>query len=791
MIRHYFLTAWRNLARNKAFSAINIFGLALGLACSLLLFLWALDERSMDSFHTNQKDLYTVYERVFEEGNVQAGPWTPGLLARELKRKIPEIKYATGYFQRDGEEAVLSVGLKDLSLAGAYADSDFFKMFSYPLLEGTPATALSRPDDIALSRNTAESLFGTTSAAYGKAVRVNQGREFRVAAIYEDLTPQSSRQFAFLLNYPTILTNVSWLNEWIYRSPHTYIQLQPNANPARVEAKIKNFITPYLRDDGKGYHLELGLQPYAAMYLNSNYKNGYPEGGRIEYVRLFTLVAVFILLIACINFMNLATARAVKRAKEVGIRKAVGALRLPLITQFLGEAMLLTFFAVATALLLVLLLLPAFNNLTEKHIVLPWRTPAFWLDIVSLWMVTGFVAGSYPALFLSSLRPVKVLKGILKFSPNAVFFRKGLVIFQFVLSIVLITGTIVIAQQIRYVRNKNLGYDKDNLVYIPFQGDLVGKYETFKQELSRLPGIAAVTRSTNAPSHIGTHFYDLDWEGKDPAARVVGIHNGIGYDYLDMMKIPVLEGRGFSRNYPTDSSTVLINETAAKLIGYKDPIGKWITFFQQRKTIIGVVKDFHLRSLHDPIQPLVLYLAENTDWGNTLVKIEPGRTPQALAGMEKLFKQLEPGFPFRYYFSDEQYQRLYASEQTVSRISDLFSFLAITISCLGLLGLTMFTVEQRRKEIGVRKVIGARVTDIVALLSTDIIRLVLAAALVATPLAWFLMDKWLQGFAYRITINAWIFLAAALAALFIALLTISYQAVRAALANPVNSLRSE
>ena len=791
MLRHYLLTAWRNLLRNKAFSAINIFGLALGLACSLLLFLWALDERSMDGFHANQKDLYDVYERVFEEGKVQAGPLTPGLLARELKRKVPEIKYATGFFLRNGREDLLSVGLKNLSLAGAYADSDFFKMFSYPLLEGTAASALAAPNDIALSRNTAESLFGSANAAFGKAVRVNQGREFRVTAVYENLSPQSSRPFAFLLNYPTLLSDIDWLKEFIYREPHTYIQLQPNADPARVEAKIKDFITPYLRDDGKGYRTELGLQPYSSMYLNSNYKNGYPQGGRIEYVRLFTVVAVFILLIACINFMNLATARAVKRAKEVGIRKAAGALRFPLISQFLGEAMLLTCFAVAAALVLVLLLLPAFNDLTGKQILFPIASPGFWIGITSLLIATGFVAGSYPALFLSSLRPVKVLKGVLKFSPGAVLFRKGLVVFQFILSIVLITGTIVIAQQVRYVRNKNLGYDKDNLVYIPFQGDLIDKYKTFKQELSLLPGIAAVTRSTNAPSHINTHFYDLAWEGKNPGSRVIALHNGIGYDYLDIMKIPVLEGRGFSRSYPTDSSAVLINETAAKLIGYKDPVGKWITFFQQRKTIIGVVKDFHLRSLHDPIEPLVLYLAENTDWGYTLAKIEPGRTPLALAGMEKIFKQLEPGFPFRYYFSDEQYQRLYASDQTVSRISDIFSFLAITISCLGLLGLTIFTAEQRRKEIGVRKVIGARVADIVALLSSDIIRLVLAASLIATPFAWFLMDKWLQGFAYRITISAWIFIASTLAALLIALLTISYQALRAALANPVKALRSE
>ena len=791
MFRNYFKTAVRNLLRNKSFSIINILGLSLGMACSLLIFLWVQDERNTDKFNSN-KDVYNVYERVFSEGKVEAGPWAPGLLATELKHNIPEIEYASG-FENSPEEKLFTVGDKNISLKGAYADSDFFKIFNYKILEGTKSAALTTPDDIAVSRKMAESFFGSATAAFGKTIRLNNAKVFKINAVFENVPANASQQFDFVINYKDLLLSTTWLNIWIYRDPFTYIQLRPGADPAKVEAQIKDFVTPYLNNanNGAGFRIELGLQRYSEMYLNSTFKNGVPDGGRIEYVRLFSVIAVFILLIACINFMNLATARSVKRAKEVGIRKTVGALRFRLIIQFVGEAILLTFIAFAVTFLLVTAVLPWFNLLTGKQIILPVSSPGFWLVIVSLVCATGFVAGSYPALFLSSLNPVKVLKGSLKFSPNALLFRKGLVIFQFVISILMITGTIIISKQIHYVQTKNLGFDKENLIYIPFQGDLINKYEVFKQQLLTEPGIQAVTRSTNAPSQINTHEYDLDWEGKNLTEKVVAIHNGIGYDFLKIMNIPILQGRDFSKAYPTDSNGFIINETALKIIGYKDPIGKPLTFFQRKGKIVGVVKDFHLKSLREPIEPLILFLGENASWGYTLVKTQPGKTQQAITSIERVFKQLEPKFPIRYYFADEEYQKLYSNELTVNKLSDSFSFLAIFISCLGLLGLTMFTVEQRRKEIGVRKVIGASVKDIVTMISKDIIKLVVLAAIIATPISWLAMNNWLQNFAYHINISVWIFLFAGLIALLITILTISYQAIKAALANPVKSLRTE
>ena len=793
MFRNYLKIAWRNITRNKAFSFINIGGLGLGIACSLLIFLWVQDERNVDAFHVNSANLYSVYERVFSEGKVDAGRATPALLATELKRNIPEINSASGYWE-DEEETLFSVGDKNFSNMGTYADSDFFKMFSYPLLQGTVANALAAPDDIAISRSMASNMFGSPQAAMGKAIKFNNAHFFKVNAVFEDLPRNTSQHFDFVINWQYLLKAVDWLSSWTARRPQTFIQLRPGTNPALVDAKIKNFVTSYLTASYRtGYRVELGLQPLNEVYLKSVFKQGKPDGGRIEYVQLFTIVAFFILIIACVNFMNLATARSVKRAKEVGIRKTIGALRWKLIVQFIGEAMLLTFLAVIVALILVLALLPYFSQLTAKHIVLPVSEPGFWLGISVLLLATGFVAGSYPAFFLSSLNPVKVLKGALKFSPNALLFRKGLVVFQFVLSIVLITGTLVISRQLAYIQTKNLGFDRENLVYMhfPYPEGLPKGFDVFKQELSIMPGIKAVDYSAQPPSHTTYYTYNLNWPGKNPNTKVFAIANGVGYDYFKLMGIHFVEGRPFSKNFTTDTTGIIINETALKMIGLKNPVGQQVTIADQRRTILGVVKDFHFKSLHEPIEPLIMVLNPNPQFGYLLVKTEAGKTRQGVASMESVFTKLEQKFPFRCSFADEEYQKLYNDEMTVGKLSNSFSFLAIFISCLGLLGLTMFTAEQRRKEIGVRKIIGASEMDIVTMLSKDIIKLVILSAVIATPIAWLAMNNWLQSFAYRISLNGWIFLAAGIIAIFIALATVSYQALKAALANPVKSLRSE
>jgi putative ABC transport system permease protein len=789
MVKNFFTIAWRNIKRNKGFSVINIGGLALGMTCSMLIFLWVYDEMNVDGFN-GDRGIYTVYERMFSDGKVDAGPWAPGVLANELKLQIPEIKYATGFWH-NSQETLFEVGEKRLTLKGAAADSDFFKIFNYTLLEGTAASALRSPDDIAISEKMAVAFFGTVDKAIGNMIRMDNRKDFKVTAVFENVPDNASEQFDFVSNWTDLLETVTWLKSWIYRGPYTYLQLLPGADATAVGEKIKNFLTPHLTDTGVGFRTELGLQRYDQMYLHSNFVDGYPQGGRIEYVQLFSLIAVFILLIACINFMNLATARAVKRAKEVGIRKTVGAARIVLVIQHLGEALWISFLAGVLALTAIAAVLPAFNILTGKHIALPFSSPGFWIAFVTLQVVTGFIAGSYPAFFLSALNPVQILKGSLKVSPNALLFRKALVVFQFVIAIAMTTCTVIISRQVSFIQSRNLGYDKDNLIYIPMQSNLITKYDVFRQQLLRSRGIEGVTRSTNAPAHINTHEYDFEWEGKPEDQKVVAIHNGIGYDFLKMMNIPVIDGRNFSREFPSDSNAFIINETALKITGYKDPIGKPLHFLQRSGTIVGVVADFHLTSLREPIKPLVLFLGEEATWGFTLVKVQSGQMQQAIAALKEAHDQLTPEFPLNYFFADEEYQKLYNSEQTVSKLSDLFSLFAIFISCLGLLGLTLFTVEQRRKEIGVRKVIGATTIDILGMLSKSIVQLLLIAAIIAAPISWLAMDKWLQNFAVRTPLSVWLFLFATAATLGIALLIIGYQAIKASLANPVKSLRVE
>jgi putative ABC transport system permease protein len=790
MFRSYLKVAVRNLSKNKVFSLINIVGLSLGMASSLLIFLWVKDELSMDNFHANESAIYNVYERVFSEGKVEAGNGTPGLLATELKRTIPEIKYASSF---DGRQAgTFEVGAKIITLQGAAADSDFFKIFTYKLLQGTAASALAGPDKIAVSRKMAESFFGSAEAAMNQPIRFNNSLSFTISAVFENLPANSSDQFDFVENWKFHLESVNWLKEWIYRSPKTYVMLRPETDPVKLESKIKNFLSAYIQGkDGSGFHLELGLQPFDEMYLHATFKEGRQSGGRIEYVHLFSIVAVFILLIACINFMNLSTARSVKRAKEVGIRKTVGAHRFGLIIQFIGEALWLSFLALIIAVLFVLFMLPVFNGITGKQIELPLSQPSFWWAMITLILAMGLVSGSYPAFFLSSLKAVKVLKGTLKFSISALWFRKGLVILQFGLSIILIIGTLVVSKQINYVQTENLGFDRENLIYVPLQGGLTNKYPVFKQEILEMPGIKAVTRTDQEPTETGAHAYDMEWSGKNPSTKTVVIHTTVGYGFLKTLNLKLLQGRDFSRDFATDTAAYIINETALKLIGYKNPIGQPLSIFKSRWKIIGVVKDFHFKSLHDPIEPLLINLNENINWGYALVRTEPGRTKEAIAGLEKVCKQLEPKFPFSYSFSDDQYQRLYRSEQIVGRLSTGFAGLAIFISCLGLLGLAMFTAEQRTKEIGIRKVLGATEANIFQLLSADFLRLVAISFIVASPIAWLLMNAWLEDYAYRTNISWWIFIVAGFLTLTVALITVSFQAIKAAIANPVKSLRTE
>ncbi|MFT3705391.1 MAG: ABC transporter permease [Agriterribacter sp.] len=792
MFKNYLKVAWRNLVRNKAFSIINISGLALGILASLLIILWVRDEKSVDEFHTNNKQLYHVYERNYYDGKVDAGYSTPGLLADELKRVVPEVEYATGFehVAAPGSQSTFEVRDKVSKMDGMFASADFFTMFSYPLLQGTAASALNIPSGIAVSRKMAILFFGTPANAIGKTIRFENKDDLMITAVFENVPANSSLQFDFLRTWTDFVKENNWVNNWGNTDPSTFIQLRKGADVAKVQAGIKDFIYRY-KEKEKSFNTELALQPYAEKYLHSSFTNGYINGGRIEYVQMFSIIAIFIVLIACINFMNLATARSGKRAKEVGIRKVVGAVRYALVTQFIGEALLLVFIAVAIAVGLSALLLPAFNSLTGKQLSLPVTQPIFWIALAVLLLLTGVVAGSYPALFLSSLKPVKVLKGSLKFSWRSIFFRKGLVVFQFALSIILIVGMIVIYRQMNYVQTKNLGYTRENLVYLPIEGELIKNYSVFKDEASKAPGIESVSKMRNSPTIIEHHNGSISWPGMDPNLTISFADGIVGYDFVKTMKLQLKEGRDFSATYGTDTASFLLNETAVNRIGYKNPVGETVIWGRTPGKIIGVLKDFHFASMHQTIDPLIIRLGENWGWGTILIRTKAGQTKEAIASLEKICKTLNPKFPFTYQFSDLEFEKLYRSEQVVSKLSNLFAVLAIFISCLGLFGLATFTAEQRNKEIGVRKVLGASVAGIVSMLSTGFLKPVFIAMLIAFPVAWFVMNKWLQNFAYKINVDWWIFAVAGLVTISIALLTVGYQSIKSALVNPVKSLRAE
>lgn len=768
---------------------INVFGLALGMACSLLILLWVQDEKGVDAFHVNGKRLFSIYERQFYDNKIDAFHVTPGVLPDEIKKVIPEIEYASGMAWTDW--STFAVGDKIMKVEGNHAGADFFSMFSYRLLQGNAASALNTPLSIAISRKMATHFFGSPQAAIGKTIRYENFKDYKVTAVFENIPSNSSRKFEFLINWASFLERNAWAKEWGNNGPNTLVMLRANANPHAVDKKIKKFLDTYNKDQSAGFRIELGLQRYDELYLHSLFKNGKISGGRIEYVRLFSIVAVFILLIACINFMNLSTARSVKRAREIGIRKVVGAVRSVLRYQFIGEAVLLSFFSIIISLVLVALILPAFNNITGKQILLPVEGSLFWVNLLALTLVTGFVSGSYPAIFLSSLNPIRVLKGTLKFGSGAAWFRKGLVVFQFALSTILIIGTIIVSKQVDYIQSEHLGYDRENLIYIPLEGDLTGKYTLFKEQALKTPGVQQVSRITQTPTQIENGTGGVEWEGKDPNTLPMFTQAAVGYDFVKTLNVRVLQGRDFSKDFATDSVGYIINEAALKKIGYKDPVGKPLKFWGKQGKIIGVLKDFHFNSLHQPINPLVIRMGENIEYGSALVRLNPTKTNQALTDLEKICKQLNPKFPFTCNFSDSEYQKLYSSEQVVSKLANAFAFLAIFISCLGLLGLALFTAEQRTKEIGIRKVLGASFGSLFSLLSREFLFLVCISLVIASPIAWWVMNNWLQNYAYRTPISWWIFLSAGGIAILIALITVSFQATKAAIANPIKSLRTE
>jgi putative ABC transport system permease protein len=816
LIKHYFTVALRQVWRHRSFSAINVVGLTLGLTSCMFIYLWVTDEKAIDNFHEKGDRLYNVYMRTDSKSTVTAKYGGPLMFAdmrvhivvEDAAQSISDVEavglYHAGYTPPWGKPETFKLGDKAYKFEGSRANETFLTMFSFPVIAGDPATALKPGKNIAISRKMSDMFFDSPQAAIGQSLRYENKFDMQVTAVFEDLGPNTSMKFDFLASWELHATSQM---DWASAVVLTTVLVKPGADIAKVTEQLNALASPRI-EKVPGATTTIGLQPYRDQYLVTNFVDGRPEGGRIEYVKIFSGVAVFILVIACVNFMNLATARSVKRAKEVGVRKVIGSSRMYLIGQFFGESLLLSFFSLVISILLIYLLLPAFNNFTGKHIALPFGKPDMWLLMIGLAAITGIVAGSYPAIFMSSMKPVQVLKGVVSFTRNAIWVRRGMAVFQFGLSILLLIATMVMSRQTSFLQNVNLGFNKENLLYLQTEGSLTkfSGYMAFKHAAEKMPGILMVDKSSEAP-HKMAFLVDEDdgvretnksddsaikWEGQEKGQRVAFKPTSVGFDFLELMKLEVVEGRSFSRDFPTDSADAfMINEEAVKEMGIKDPIGKWISAWAKKGHIIGILKNYNINSLHERIRPLIIDVKEYENFGVVMVRTEAGKTKEAIESLETVYKELNPEYPFSFKFVEDDTNRMYQSENMVTRLSNVFAVLAIIISCLGLLGLIMFSAEQRTREIGIRKAMGATVTSIVGLLSKDFVKIVLISFVVATPVSAWLMREWLSGFAYKIELSWWIFASAGMAALLIALFTISFQAVQSARANPVDSLRSE
>ncbi len=790
MLSNYLKIAFRSLRKQRLFAGINIFGLALGLACALLTGLWVHDEMRYDRFLPGVEDVYNVrVNYAFNGGAVQTASYVPAPLQEAIARDIPDVAAVTRT-NGGGESLMRAVGMKGEAIAakerGTFVSPEFFEVFPLPALSGDPKVALAQIDQIIISRTLADKYFAN-QPALGQTLQLDDDKLYTVGAVIADLPANSTLQFDWLANFKNI--EQSYMAEWSWNSVILYARLVPTATADHATASMKNIYRRYATFDNDEAPV---LHPMADMHLYADYKDGKVAGGRIEYVRIFSVVAIFILLIACINFMNLATARSSVRAREVGVRKVMGAKRASLVGQFMGESLLMSLLAALLALVIVWLALPTFNLLFDKQLVLEPADPSLWVLSGGLVLVTGLLSGSYPALFLSAMRPITILKGFTNAGAGPTLFRRTLVVFQFSLSIFLIVGMLVVSAQMRYLRTKHLGLDRENVLYIPLEGALEQspKSDLFRQEILRQPAVVSATLTNQLPVKVQNGTTDLRWPGKEPKQLVEVSTMNVGSNFIKTMNIDLVGGRDFRADSPADSSNYLINETAAKLMGMSDPVGQQITFNRGKGRVVGLMRDFHLNSMHQSIAPLVIsYFPENTRY--LLVKTRAGQTQTALASLERIHKALNPNYPLDYHFVDEAYEKLYQSEQQVGTLVNYFGILAILISCLGLFGLAAFTAEQRTKEIGVRKVLGASVFGIVRLLSTDFVRLVLVALVLASPLAWWAARAWLGTFAYRTELSWSIFALAGLLAMVVALLTVSFQSVRAALMNPVESLRSE
>jgi putative ABC transport system permease protein len=789
MLRNYFKIAWRNLFRSKVYSAVNIVGLATGMAVALLIGLWIWDELTYNNWHKNHASIAQMLVTQTFNGETGTGVINAIPTGEEIRSKYADdFKHLT--YTSFNNTRVLSAGETKLVEAGMWVQPDFPEMLTFTMLTGR-ANALQDPNAILLSRSLATSLFGTADPM-NKLVKIDNKLAVKVAGVYEDLPHNTTfTDTKFLLAWDQYALFEPWVGyakkEWDNHGFLLFAQLKNHVDINKINAKIRDIAKPHITSGND----ELQLHPMDRWHLYREFKNGKEVGGRIQFVWLFGTIGVFVLLLACINFMNLSTARSEKRSKEVGIRKAVGALRGQLIRQLLSESLLMAGLSFVLAMVFLQMALPFFNMLADKKMSIPWTAPLFWLLTLGFTFFTGIISGSYPAFYLSGFKPVKVLKGTFRAGRFATLPRKVLVVVQFTVSVTLIIGTLIVYRQIQYAKQRPVGYTREGLISTEMNTpEIMGHYNTFRADLLATGAVAEMGESSSNATGIENTNTGFNWDGMESGATPSFGTVSVSHDFGKTIGWQLKEGRDFSRSYATDSTGMILNEAAVKLIGIKDPIGKVITWNSRKYAVIGIIKNMVMESPYFAAYPTVFYMNYKMMYYIN-IRINPTMpVREALAKIEPVFRKYDPGSPFVYKFTDTEYARKFADEERIGRLAACFAVLAIFISCLGLSGLASFVAEQRTREIGVRKVLGASLFSLWKLLSKDFVLLVMISCMIATPIAWHFLDKWLQRYEYRAPVSWWIFAIAGLSALVITLITVSYQAIRAASMNPVKSLNT-
>jgi len=785
MIKNYLLIAVRNIFRNKLFSTVNILGLAFGICSALLIFLWVNDELEYDYFHANANRLYRVMENQrYTDGRIYTFAATPGPMAPFIKEKYPEIEKATRFTWEVNN--LMQVDDKTFYEMGRYVDQDFVEMFSFPFIKGNMATALKDKNSVVITEKMAKKYFGEEEPI-GKVLLMNTKRSFTVTGVLKDIPRNSSLQFEYLLPFEVFWDENTWLHEWGNNNIRTFLLLREGTDRENFAAKFKNEIGSHQEKS----NVELFIQPQAEAYLYGDFENGVQSGGRIESVKIFFVVAVFVLVIACINFMNLSTAQATKRAKEVGLRKVIGAVPSQLFRQFMGESFVTVCVSAVLALLFAVLLIPVFNEITGKALTLNLLDGRLLMIFGIIIVFTAFVAGSYPALFISEFKPVQVLKGQLKSGSRAALFRKVLVVVQFSMSIILIISTTVVFRQMNFMQNRDIGFVRENVFYLWMEGDVRPKLETFRTRLLAQPGIESVTSASQIPIDIGNSTVGVEWEGKDPNEKILFSNINVDFEFIQAMKMNMKEGRPFDRSRISDTSNYIVNEKAAEKFGFKNGVADQdLTMWDRKGKIVGVVKDFNFGSLHSAVDPLILRMDAKETYC-LLVRVKPNETEAGLRSTEILWKEYAPGYPFKYTFLNQNWEDFYKTEAQRGKVFNTLAILSIFISCLGLFGLSAFSAERRTKELGIRKALGASMPGLIRLMGKEFTVLVLFAAAVGCPFGWYLMTQWLETYAYHVDVGYLTLIMAAVVCLVISLVTISYHSVKVAASDPVKSLRYE